>query len=119
MKTATRQKIAAGLADTPLAFPPADLPSWALEILRRRWVRAAMDQADIEKCLEDVRKGRVYSLQNLADMLRCSHNTIWRLFRKEPGVVRLKSVYRIPETVFRRVMQDIMNLEAADEGNAQ
>lgn len=119
MKNATREKIAAGLANTSLAFPTTDLPACELEIAKRHWVRAAMDQAVMEKCLEDIRKGRVYSLQDLADMLHCSHNTMWRIFRRQPGVIRIKSVYRIPETIFRRVMQDIMTLEAADERNAQ
>jgi hypothetical protein len=68
-----------------------------------------MDVADIDLCMDDVRNGRVYSFKVIVGMLRCSNTAIWRLFRKEPGVIRFNRVYRVPETVLRRVLNEMSN----------
>src|SRR5262245_47404342 len=112
MKKKIAERIKAGLEGTALAVPRAN--AQLAEDLRRRWIRAAMDVGDIDRCLEDVRQGRVYTIKGISAMLQCSDNTIWRLFRKEPGVLRLRSSYRIPETVLQRVLTDILN-KSVDE----
>ncbi|MBS1858313.1 MAG: hypothetical protein JST11_23280 [Acidobacteria bacterium] len=94
----------------------SELPTATLDIeeLHRRWMKAAIGQTEIERMLDDVRKGHVYPLKRIAKMLHCSNNTAWRLFRNQPGVIRLNRVYRVPETVFQRVVSEIM--ESGEQG---
>ncbi|MBS1858314.1 MAG: hypothetical protein JST11_23285 [Acidobacteria bacterium] len=65
-------------------------------------------QCDPERCLADLREGKVYTIANVSRMLRCGKDTAILLFRNEPGVVKLRKVYRIPETVLERVLKRIM-----------
>jgi hypothetical protein len=107
MRPETLEKIRAGLEGTPLEMPLTDADEEWDEI-RLRWVKQAMHVAEIERCMEDVRLGRVYSIKTIAEMFHCSNNTAWRMFRNRAGVFRLRSSYRVPETVFNRVLHEIL-----------
>ena len=111
MNKRTEANLKANLQGTALAFPPQSKTDGSIPAtveLQLNWVRMATSSAELERCCEDARQGRVYTFKMIARMFGCSNNTAWRLFRKEPGVFRLNSAYRIPETVLRRVLNRIM-----------
>jgi len=74
-------------------------------------------QEQVEK-LED----RHYTVTELAEIWKMSHNTIRRMFEKEPGVVvfthqklnkRIYRTLRIPESVAKRKYQAALVLKAS------
>ena len=58
--------------------------------------------------MADAKEGRLFTLQQIADRLQISHEQARRMFRREPGVVRIGSVYRIPENVLDRVLTQLL-----------
>ena len=72
--------------------------------LQHQLLIALMSPVEIDRCIADVREGRVYTFKNITTMLRCSKEKVRKLFAKEPGVVRLGTDYRVPDTVFQRVV---------------
>lgn len=71
-------------------------------------VSAGIERSEIEHCLADIREGRLYTFANISSMLRCSKETARILFRKEPGILKFRHVYRIPETVLQRVLSRLV-----------
>lgn len=96
------------LSVVPKDVSPARGVDVGLDDLRVRLLRQPLDPAEIERCIEDVRKGRVHTLDDIAKMLRCSHELVRLNFRKEPGVVKFRQMYRVPETVLQRVLNRMM-----------
>ena len=76
--------------------------------IRHQWLVASMGPGEIERCIADVREGRVYTFKNITTMLHCSKEKARMLFRNEPGVVRLGTDYRVPDTVFQRVVNGLI-----------
>ena len=76
--------------------------------LQHQLLNASLDHGELQRCIDDVRKGRVYTFKNITTMLHCSKNKARLLFKDEPGVVRLGTSYRVPETVFQRVVNRMM-----------
>lgn len=61
-----------------------------------------------EASVSDAKDGRVFTFQQIADKLQLSHEQVRRMFRREPGVVRIGSVYRVPESVLDRVLTRLL-----------
>lgn len=40
--------------------------------IRHQWLVASMGPGEIERCIADVREGRVYTFKNITTMLHCS-----------------------------------------------
>jgi hypothetical protein len=72
-----------------------------------------MSPAEIDQCLDDVRQGRVHTLENITGMLRCCKETTRKIFNVEPGVVRFNHMYRVPDTVLERVLRRMMQRNRA------
>ena len=81
----------------------------------RRAIRQALDlkrcsdvnasEETLRNTFEDARSGRMFTLTELAELLKCSHETVSRKFKKEPGVVKIGRIYRIPEHVLKAVLR--------------
>jgi len=52
----------------------------------------------------DVTAGNVLMFDEIKDRLKISHELVRRTFRKEPGVVKIGSTYRVPLSVYERVI---------------
>jgi AraC-like DNA-binding protein len=57
----------------------------------------------VQQGINDVWAGDLLTLKEVAEKLKVSKETVRRLFQREPGVLRVKSEYRIPQSVFERV----------------
>jgi len=57
-------------------------------------------QSDMERCLAICVKAGVYTIANPSRMMRCGKDATLSVFKKEPGVVRLAKIYRIPGPLF-------------------
>lgn len=49
------------------------------------------------------KNGKHWTFQELADYYNVAYDTARRLFLKEPGVLKLRGTYRVPEEVRLRV----------------
>jgi hypothetical protein len=58
----------------------------------------------VQQCLSEINQGKLLTLPEAAERLKMKHEAVRRLFAREPGVVKINSMYRIPESVFIRVM---------------
>jgi hypothetical protein len=92
----------------PSANEQLQEPKIDFDRLQHQLLNASMGPYEIQLCIADVREGRVYTFKNITTMLHCSKNKARLLFRDEPGVVRLGTDYRVPDTVFRRVVNQLM-----------
>ena len=57
-----------------------------------------------EASQKNAKEGKVFTLRQIAAQLQISHEQVRRMFRYEPGIIRLGSVYRMPESVLDRVL---------------
>ncbi len=71
-------------------------------------MKSAINNAEIERCVADVREGRLLTLVKLSRMLRCSRETARSIFAQGPGVLKFRGMYRVPETVVQRVLDRMM-----------
>src|SRR4051812_48057061 len=67
----------------------------------RHQLTGSLHEDEIKECIEDIRQGKVYTLESISRMLRCSYEAVRLIFMKEPGVVKVRQTYRVPETVLR------------------
>jgi hypothetical protein len=80
------------------------------EVLRKKGLgQYAHDGALPNESLEDAQSGRMHTLDDIATKWRCSYEMVGKLFKDEPGVIRLGVTYRVPESVLRRVAARLMN----------
>jgi hypothetical protein len=61
-----------------------------------------------EDCLSDVMSGKVYKLTQIAELWQCSHEFVRRQFIREPGVVKFRGIYLVPECVLQRCISRSM-----------
>ena len=54
--------------------------------------------------LFDACNGSVFTFGQIAKRLQISHELVRRTFRGEPGVLRIGSTYRVPVSVYERVI---------------
>lgn len=66
--------------------------------------RLGLSPGDWETLENDFREGRMYTFDEIAERLHCSYGAVRNLFMKEPGVVKLNSTYRVPESVYQGVL---------------
>jgi hypothetical protein len=59
----------------------------------------ALDDEEVKRCIEDVSQGKVYTLENISRMLRCSYELTRQIFMDEPGVVNVRNTYRVPDGI--------------------
>jgi hypothetical protein len=64
----------------------------------------ATDALTGEAVMLDVTAGNVLTFDEIKDRLKISHELVRRTFRKEPGVIRIGSTYRVPISVYERVV---------------
>jgi hypothetical protein len=65
---------------------------------------AATDAVTGEAVLLDAAAGDVLTFDEIKDRLKISHELVRRTFRREPGVLRIGSTYRVPLSVYERVI---------------
>ena len=90
----------------PSPPPPPDLAKVRLQLLN-----TSLTTEEVDRILADVREGRLYTFERIARMLRCHRDTVRKLFNEQPGVLRFRRIYRVPETVVQRVVAKMMRLK--------
>ena len=72
-----------------------------------------MPEKTIADAVEDCNNGKVLLVQECADKWRCSTDSVIKLIKNkngvlEPGVFRVGSDYRIPQSVYQRILERMM-----------
>jgi hypothetical protein len=62
------------------------------------------DYVSSEASVSDAKQGQLFTFNQIAEKLQVSHEQVRRMFRREPGVVHIGSIYRVPESVLNRVL---------------
>jgi hypothetical protein len=66
--------------------------------------RRKISPALLDQVFADVEAGKVYTVKELSQKLRCSPNKARDVAKKEPGSFRIGSDYRVPHCVFRNLV---------------
>jgi hypothetical protein len=61
--------------------------------------------------VEDINNGKVWLVKECAERWRCSTDRVIKTIKNEPGVFRVGSDYRIPQSVYQRILQRMMCLQ--------
>lgn len=67
----------------------------------------------LQRCLQDVKEGRVMTFKQIASTTGLSKETVRQIFRSENGVARIRTEYRVPICVFDKVMMGFLVKKAA------
>jgi hypothetical protein len=67
----------------------------------------------MQRCLQDLREGRVMTFKEIAAKTGLCKETVRQIFKREPGVAKIRTEYRVPICVFDRVMMAFLLKAAA------
>lgn len=110
MKKVVARRLKATLQDSAVA---ASAGAQNLEGKRSQIIRATIAATDLDYCMEDVRSGRVYTIKAVAKALKCSEASTRTILQREPGVIKGgRSFVRVPETVLKRLLVEILRVDS-------
>lgn len=67
-----------------------------------------MSDPFLQHCAAQVAEGKFITFEQAAGRLGVGYDCGRKIFRGEPGVLKVRSVYRIPECVYERVLARLM-----------
>ena len=71
-------------------------------------VPALISDAWIQRCLQDVKEGRVMTFKEIAAKTGMGKETVRQIFKDEEGVAKIRTEFRVPMCVFDKVIMSFL-----------